>query len=276
MSIEALSMVLNHSKATGSQKVIMLGIANHLGPDAVEGAWPSQRRLAEYANMTERGVQKCIDKLVAIGELRVEVSAGHSRNQYKPNRYWITIECPPDCDRSMSHRRGEQVYAESRTPVPSGANASTVRGEQEFVLTVIEPKLKPEVNSMSRKVYASDFEQWWSVYPVRKGKGAAEKAYKKALTKVSREFLLQAVTDFRDDPHRPESYLPNPATWLNEERWEDEPYKPRIDYQPRKLTNAEHGLLLVQKYRAEEAARQAQPKELDYDMGLRLKGVDDE
>lgn len=141
MSIEALSMVLNHSTAMGSPKVILLGIANHLGPDATEGAWPSQKRLADYANLSERGVQKCVDKLVKSGELRVEVAGGHSRNQYKPNRYWITIECPEDCDKSMSHRRGEP-QDQGRTPVPSGANGSTVRGVPEFVQTVIEPKEK--------------------------------------------------------------------------------------------------------------------------------------
>lgn len=141
MSIEALSMVLNHSTAMGSAKVILLGIANHLGPDATEGAWPSQKRLADYANLSERGVQKCVDKLVKAGELRVEVAAGHSRNQYKPNRYWITIECPDDCDKSMSHRRGE-LQEQGRTPVPSGVNHSTGRGVPEFVQTVIEPKEK--------------------------------------------------------------------------------------------------------------------------------------
>jgi hypothetical protein len=151
MSIEALSMVLNHSKAMGSPKVVLLGIANHLGPDATEGAWPSQKRLADYANLSERGVQKCVDKLVKSGELRVEVAGGHSRNQYKPNRYWITIECPSDCDRSMSHRRGEPAD-QGRTPVPSGANAGTVRGEPEFVQTVIEPEEEPIKQNKSRQV----------------------------------------------------------------------------------------------------------------------------
>ena len=151
MSIEALSMVLNHSKALGSPKVVLLGIANHLGPDATEGAWPSQKRLAEYANLSERGVQKCVDKLVKSGELRVEVAGGHSRNQYRPNRYWITIECPDNCDKSMSHRRGE-LLDQGRTPVQSGANAGTVRGEPGFVLTVIEPEEEPVRANRARQV----------------------------------------------------------------------------------------------------------------------------
>jgi hypothetical protein len=227
MSIEALSMVLNHSKALGSPKVVLLGIANHLGPDATEGAWPSQKRLAEYANLSERGVQKCVDKLVKSGELRVEVAGGHSRNQYRPNRYWITIECPDNCDKSMSHRRGE-LLDHGRTPVQSGANAGTVRGEPGFVLTVIEPleETLENRNSNNRFEYESKFDEWWSYYPSKRGKGAAAKAYAKALKKVPHDYLLEKVMAFRDDPHRPVDFTPNPATWLNEERWNDDPYQP--------------------------------------------------
>jgi hypothetical protein len=43
---------------------------------------------------------------------------------------------------------------------------------------------------------------------------------------------------------------------------------------PRKLTNAEEGALLVAKWRAEEEAQK--PKQIGYDMGNILKGVDDE
>jgi hypothetical protein len=250
MSIEALSMVLNHSKAQGSAKVVLLGIANHLGPDASEGAWPSQRRLADYSNMSERGVQKSIDKLVALGELRVEVATGHSRNQYKPNRYWIRVECPDDCDRSMSHRRDELQYEQGRTPVPSGANAGTVRDEPQFVLTVIEPLEEPKenLNLLKSSRYDDSFEEWWSVYPRKKGKGDAARAYKKAMKKISHGDLLAKTAQFRDDPNRVLKFTPYPERWLNEERWEDEPEVP----EHRELSNNEKNLLLIQRLQERE------------------------
>ena len=111
MSVEALSIVLNHSRAKGASKLVLIGIANHLGPDADEGAWPSQARLASYANVSDRAVRDAIENLVALGELKVAQAAGHSRSQYKPNRYWLSLRCPETCDRSLNHNRVE-VFVE--------------------------------------------------------------------------------------------------------------------------------------------------------------------
>lgn len=104
MSLEALAVVLNHSKSKGAAKIVLMGIANHLGPDADEGAWPAQSRLARYANITERGTQKAIQQLVELGEIIVMEHAGKSSGRNKPNRYLITLTCPATCDRSISHK----------------------------------------------------------------------------------------------------------------------------------------------------------------------------
>jgi hypothetical protein len=88
MSIEAVSLVLNQSKATGRAKLVLLGIANHLGD---QGAWPSIATLARYANASERSVKRDIQELVSLGELHVELQAAPMKSQYKTNLYWITI-----------------------------------------------------------------------------------------------------------------------------------------------------------------------------------------
>lgn len=266
MSIEALSMVLNHSKAVGSPKVVLLGIANHLGPDASEGAWPSQRRLADYANMTERGVQKCIDKLVALGELRVEVAAGNSRSKYKPNRYWISVVCPEDCDRSMSHRRGELLYDEGRTPVPVGANAGTPRGELGFVQTVIEPEEKNRNNNQEL------FDQFWSVYPRKEAKAAARKRFERVIKKHDVNVIIAGAISYRDDPNREPRFTAQAARWLNEERWEDDPLPLN-----RKKTATEHNMELLRKIQADELAKAENERKMidTHDFGGFLRGIDD-
>jgi hypothetical protein len=89
MSIEAMNLVLNHSKATGRAKLVLLGIANHFGDN---GAWPSIETLARYANASERSVKRDIQELIDLGELIVDVNAAPMRSQYKTNLYWINVE----------------------------------------------------------------------------------------------------------------------------------------------------------------------------------------
>ena len=89
MSIEAMNLVLNYSKATGRAKLVLLGIANHFGDN---GAWPSISTLARYANASERSVKRDIQELVELGELSVEVNCAPMGGQYKTNLYWINVE----------------------------------------------------------------------------------------------------------------------------------------------------------------------------------------
>jgi hypothetical protein len=115
MSIEALSIVLNHSKATGAVKIILMGIANHINPDN-DGAWPSQAKLASYANCSERYVHDAVDQLIKLGELKVKTAGGRSKGGNKPNLYWLTISCPEDCDGSTNHRIGKPRTLSHETP----------------------------------------------------------------------------------------------------------------------------------------------------------------
>ena len=222
MSIEALSMVLNHSQARGAAKLVLLGIANHLGPDADEGAWPSQDRLASYANVSDRAVRKAITTLVELGELRVEVADGVSRNQYKPNRYWIQLHCPADCDGSMWHRRVELSDTQGGTFEHSGWNFLTDRVEPEFLL------ISKETSEKTKKKQDLDrFDEFWSVYPKRVGRKAAATKWRTAVKNATPDEIIEAAKRYRDDPKRHPDYTANPETWLNQERWLDEPETPK-------------------------------------------------
>lgn len=69
----------------------------------------------------------------------------------------------------------------------------------------------------------SDFDNWWAVYPKKVGKEAARKAFAKV--KVDAETLITAVIKQKASEQWTREggrYIPNPATWLNQGRWEDE------------------------------------------------------
>lgn len=98
-----MALALHHSDAKGTDKVVLLGIANHAGDG---GSWPSVPTLAVYANVDERTVQRSIDNLERAGEIRREVQAGGLRNMAdwdRPNLYTVTLRCPENCDNTRRH-----------------------------------------------------------------------------------------------------------------------------------------------------------------------------
>ena len=70
----------------------------------------------------------------------------------------------------------------------------------------------------------ADFEDFWSIYPRKVGKGQARTAYACARRKVGAEVLLTAVEAQRHHLIRDgERFCPHASTWLNGERWLDDP-----------------------------------------------------
>lgn len=131
MSIEAVALVLNKSKAQGRAKLVLIGIANHQGD---HGSWPSIATLARYANASERSIKRDIKELVALGELKVELQAAPINQQYKTNLYWVTIE------------RG--VTDEASRGDSSGKSGVTPIGTQTINRTLKEPIYKSsKINS---------------------------------------------------------------------------------------------------------------------------------
>lgn len=68
------------------------------------------------------------------------------------------------------------------------------------------------------------FAEFWEAYPKKTGKIAALKAWKKNRPNLSRSLsaiaMQKETAGWRKDGGQ---YIPNPATWLNEGRWDDEP-----------------------------------------------------
>lgn len=88
-------------------------------------------------------------------------------------------------------------------------------------------KNKEERERVTRNVTRNDvtpqhFEEFYSAYPKKVGKGAAEKAYKKISTE-DHQLILRDLKR-REWPER--RFIPNPSTYVNQKRWLDEPETP--------------------------------------------------
>lgn len=77
----------------------------------------------------------------------------------------------------------------------------------------------------NKKIYS--FDAFWKTYPRKTAKGAATAAWVKARKKASAEELISAAERYRDDPNRDPSFTAHASTWLNQERWLDDPLPAR-------------------------------------------------
>ena len=214
-------------------------------------AYPSRGTLAERLRCSKASVDRAAQELVDAGAM--------TKKQRHNSSIVYTLQV------SSPTMRGVVTGDE-------GGSARVMTG----VLTGDDLTRTTELEPEERKPLNSAIEQFWAIYPRRTAKGRVADALTKALKKASLDDILAGAERYRDDPNREDAFTQYPATWLNAEGWEDDPLPLRVTAGVRKLTNAEQGALLVRKYEAEEAAEKLLPKEIDFDYGSMMKGIDSE
>lgn len=109
----------------------------------------------------------------------------------------------------------------------TGCNADVTASDR----YVTPPETETETE---RKNAREALDIFWEVCPKKVGKGAAKKAWKGAILKTSPETIIAAMRVFASkQAGQDEKYIPHPATWLNQERWQD------ADLQSHKLSGVE-------------------------------------
>ena len=69
MSIQAVAWVLQHSKETYGDRLVLIALANHADEHG-RNAWPSVETLGREAGLTSRQVQRCLRNLEGSGAIR--------------------------------------------------------------------------------------------------------------------------------------------------------------------------------------------------------------
>lgn len=83
------------------------------------------------------------------------------------------------------------------------------------------PHTRGDISSRARE--ADRFAEFWDAYPVKKSKPQAERAYRKALARTDHGTLIASLNAQRTWPNWRDGFIPHAATWLNNDRWADEP-----------------------------------------------------
>lgn len=193
-------------------KIVMLSMARYA--NACGECFPSQQKLAEDTFLTDRTVRSAIRWLVEHGYLEVQARPNSS------NLYVFTSMKETDMDHEEKFS-SEVVSNITRLDIAKRSIANTT-------ITSAEKSAHPHDTPF--------FQAFWHAYPRRIGKGAARTAFAKAMKVCDGDTIIQAALKYSkhcDSMGIERQYIPHPATWLNQERWEDdlegEAAKPKKD-----------------------------------------------
>lgn len=109
-----------------------------------------------------------------------------------------------------------------------------------------------------KKNIEAHFEEFWNAYPRKLDKAKAFRAFKSALNRTKFEDILAGVIAYRNDPKRNPDFTKYPATWLNNDSWENAASSPEgsiaAEERKRKEREATDKFLAEMKERETKAA----------------------
>jgi hypothetical protein len=172
-------------------------------------------QLSGILGISVRNVRTALNHLKLTNELTIETTNRFSiativkYNDYQP----LSIESDTQND--------------TQTDIQVANDRQTSDNIQEGNKLRNEKLIPPSGDDVQKENSTSErFQQFWNIYPKKVGKGAAEKAFNRI--KPSAELIktiLSAIEKQRQCGQWQKSsgqYIPSPARWLNEKRWEDE------------------------------------------------------
>ena len=128
MSVQALSWVLEQSPARGTDRLVLLSLANHAHPDGSH-AWPAVATIAREAGVSERSAQRALRSLEELGAIEPDGRAPDER--LRPDRRPVMYR--------VLMPRGDTAD----TPLVSdGVTTTAPRGDTGVTQTVIEPSVE--------------------------------------------------------------------------------------------------------------------------------------
>jgi hypothetical protein len=157
-------------------------------------------------------------------------------NDEKPS--WIMlengdVEIYAFCDWQMTAERRKEIQEQKRKAgIKSGearrkTNTTRTGVQQVFEHNANKNELELEIELEKIKPLAIAsplFDEFWQLWPRREGKANAVKAWQKATRKISEVELVEKARAYVTSPTVPaKQFVPHAATWLNGERYNDEP-----------------------------------------------------
>lgn len=181
-----------------------------------------------FPYLSERQVKTALDKLIEDGVIKT----GCYNKDGRDRSLWYAMTEKGVCMVQKSQMQMSKM---------SNANSENVRPLPDIETSDNKPVYKPD-KSISRKrdksVCSPGFDEFWKAYPRHVAKANAVKAWAKTGADDSQALTDSIIADVKqrlDGEWRGKDmqYIPHPATYLNQRRWEDETGVKKVAEHPR-------------------------------------------
>jgi len=206
MSFQAMAWAVKQKLPT-RDKFVLLMLANYA--NEIGKCWPSFNRLADDTGLCRRSVILSLQTLSSGGLIDVEERKLDGQNI--TNIYTVRMNSG-ELIQSHTVSQGSAVVAPVVKELHHGVVQEMHHGSAVVAPNTINEPIK------KRNIYSS-FERFWSSYPRKVGKGAAEKSWIKAIQSTEADKIIASLVAYKFSEDT--NFIPHPATWLNQRRWED-------------------------------------------------------
>jgi DNA-binding Lrp family transcriptional regulator len=163
MSVRIMSEVFERSKTQGNARLVLLSLADSCNDDA--SCWPSIRKIAEKANISEPITKKYLNALIQIGVITRDEREDFSGRQTS-NLYTINVEKIGDDEipksvlqQVVSPSRVKSVEGVTKVILGVGNPVQRVEGVTKVSLPIMnhnkEPKIEPSRESSAMASHSS-------------------------------------------------------------------------------------------------------------------------
>ncbi len=184
-------------------KIVLYWLADHHNGETGD-CFPSHKRLADLCECSDRDVRRQIKKLVDLGLVSVQTRNRDNGSQAS-NAY--VLHLADYGGRTNSPAPKDTLSSPPRTHCPTPNLGNNNLG------------IEPDIYSAEHS-----FGMFWVIYPRKIGKAQAQKVWTRITKNVPAETILDGLrSQLPILKEKDTQFIPHASTWLNQERWNDEP-----------------------------------------------------
>lgn len=193
-----------------SLKLVLLALADRADDDG-GSCHPGQEYLAKKCSMGVRTIRRHLSELEDRGYISRRARFRAEGKGRTSDAFRLTLDLPANLaagNEPTNRPDDDGLTGQNASDQPANSGRGYTR----------------DTSGTHQTRARSGFASFWDTYPRKAGRRKAEAAYRRALERGTEEEILDGLT-----AHLPSwrgcepRFIPHPATWLDQDRWLDEP-----------------------------------------------------